>query len=176
MDFVGVYREIATFLRARSAPLAIVGGLALHARGVTRVTSDLDLLTQREHQDALVGFLEAEGWRTLHRSAGFSNHQHPDAARGRVDVLYVEGERNRPLFEQADSIEVLPGLTALVPRAEHLVAMKVLAMKNEPHRTLQEMADIQRLIRSCGLEPEDLRGYFARHGLEDRLEQILQTL
>lgn len=136
MDFVAVYREIATFLAGRDAPLALVGGLALHARGVTRVTSDLDLLTERREQDALVTFLEERGWRTLHRSPGFSDHQHADPARGRVDVLYVEGERNRPLFDQAESIEVLPGLTARVPRALALRAARHTGLGPEDYRRL----------------------------------------
>jgi hypothetical protein len=59
-----------------------------------------------------------------------------------------------------------------VPRAEHLAAMKVHAMKNDPSRTLQEMADIQFLLRLPGVDIEEIRGYFERSGLLERYHEI----
>ena len=62
--------------------------------------------------------------------------------------------------------------TVPVPRAEHLVAMKVHAMRNDPSRTLQEMADIQFLMRRPGVDDAEIRAYFERAGLEDRYHEI----
>jgi hypothetical protein len=36
---------------------------------------------------------------------------------------------------------------APVPRAEHLAAMKVHAMRNDPTRLVQDLADVQHLLR-----------------------------
>jgi hypothetical protein len=59
-----------------------------------------------------------------------------------------------------------------VPRPEHLAAMKVQAMKNDPGRTLQEMADIQFLLQVPGIDEVEVRGYFERAGLLERYHEI----
>ena len=64
------------------------------------------------------------------------------------------------------------GRTVRVPRPEHLAAMKVQAMKNDPERTLQEMADIRFLLSLPGVNAEEIRGYFERSGLRERYEEI----
>jgi len=50
--------------------------------------------------------------------------------------------------------------------------MKVLAMKNDPSRTFQEMADIQALLRLPGVDKGEIKGYFERHGLGKKFEEL----
>jgi hypothetical protein len=45
-------------------------------------------------------------------------------------------------------------------------------MKNDPSRTLQEMADIQFLLRLTDIDDQEVRGYFERSGLLDRYLEI----
>jgi hypothetical protein len=98
VDFERALREVGDFLDERGAPWAVVGGLGLAALGFPRSTLDLDVVVPATVQDDLVDHLEREGYRTLHRSAGYSNHQHPDPERGRVDFVYVRGETAEKLF------------------------------------------------------------------------------
>jgi hypothetical protein len=67
---------------------------------------------------------------------------------------------------------LLGNLSVPVPRAEHLVAMKVQAMKNDPSRTLQELADIGFLIHLPGIDQKDVRKYFEEGGLLNSYEEI----
>ena len=66
----------------------------------------------------------------------------------------------------------LGNLSVPVPRAEHLVAMKVQAMKNDPSRTLQELADIGFLIHLPGIDQKEVRKYFEEGGLLNSYEEI----
>ena len=43
--------------------------------------------------------------------------------------------------------------------------MKVLAMKNDPERRLQELADIASLLRLPSVDREEIRGFFERYGM-----------
>jgi hypothetical protein len=63
-----------------------------------------------------------------------------------------------------------------VPRPEHLAAMKVFAMKNDPSRTFRELEDIRFLLTLDGVDREMVRGYFEKHGLGHRHDEILTTL
>jgi hypothetical protein len=50
--------------------------------------------------------------------------------------------------------------------------MKIHAMKHDPSRTLQEMADIQFLLRLPDVDEEAIRAYFERSGLLERYLEI----
>ena len=64
----------------------------------------------------------------------------------------------------------------LVAKPEHLAAMKVQAMKNDPTRALQDLADIRFLLTLPGVDREQVRTYFVRHGLETRFDELEKTL
>lgn len=176
MDFANALKRLAAHLSAGGSPWAVIGGLALAAHGAGRLTHDLDVVTERRVQDDLIAHLESLGYETLHVSAGYSNHAHTDSSMGRIDVVYVDGETSRSLFGEAREEEILPGVRVQVPRAEHLIAMKVLAAKNDPTRRLQEMADVVALMRACSIDPITVRQYFARNNLLDAWEEIRDSL
>jgi hypothetical protein len=165
VNFGDVLGRIATHLRAQEVPFALVGGFGLAAFGIPRATLDLDLLVPREAQEAVVALMEDLGYTTLYRSTGHSNHLHGDPLLGRVDFIYVAGETSERIFSGARSAEGPGGVTVLVPRAEHLVAMKVLAMKNDPQRKHREMSDIRDLLRVADVDREEIRSYFEKHAM-----------
>jgi len=59
-----------------------------------------------------------------------------------------------------------------VAKAEHLIALKLFAMKNDPQRGLQDMADIQQLLRVTPVDRDEVRGYFEKYGQIDKYEQL----
>ena len=176
MDFSKVIGEIASFLGRENARFAVAGAFALHAYGLSRATSDLDFVTEAGVRERLVRHLESLGYETLYTSPGYSNHLHPDPDMGRVDLIYVAGETARRLFESPGASLRLGGHELKVPRAEHLAAMKVHAMKNDPGRTLQEMADIRFLLQLDGVDEGEIQGYFEKAGLSDKFDEIKRSI
>jgi hypothetical protein len=71
---------------------------------------------------------------------------------------------------------VLREISVPVPRPEHLAAMKIQAMKNDPERTFQELADILFLMRLPGIDKMEVRDYFERQGLMDKYDEIKRIL
>jgi len=175
VDFTKVIAQVTGFLDRENVRFALAGAFALHAYGLSRATSDLDFVTEAGVRERLVGFLESLGYETLYSSRGFSNHLHPDAEMGRVDLIYVDGETARQLFETEGASLSLGGRSLSVPRAEHLAAMKVHAMKNDPGRALQEMADIRFLLQLDGVDEDEIRDYFEKAGLQDRFDEIKRS-
>jgi hypothetical protein len=172
MDFARAHRLVADFLRDAGAPCAVIGGVAVAAYGYPRLTLDLDIVTQAAFQDRLVAFLERQGYRTLHRTSGFSNHVHADEGLGRVDVMYVGGRTAELLFANTRAT-LGPGRAPIVvPRPEHLIAMKVHAMKHAPERTWQEMLDIAHLVTLPGVDRQVVQREFERAGLASRWEEL----
>lgn len=176
MDFPRIADLVAIELERAGQPLALVGAFALHAYGHVRASADLDFVTDRSGRDGLIARLEALGYETLHRSEGYSNHLHPDPALGRVDFIYVAGETSRKLFADAPRTLRLGSREIKVPRAEHLAAMKVQAMKNDPRRAPQDLADVAFLLRLGEIDREEVRGYFEKAGMGERFDELLRSL
>ena len=169
-------KEIGQFFEREGFPFAIIGAFALHAYGLTRATRDLDFITDIQAQEKLIRFLEKLGYETLYVSTGYSNHLHTDPAMGRIDFVYTSGETSRQLLGSATKTFVLGETTFAVPRAEHLAAMKIQAMKKDPERTFQEMADIQFLMRLPGIDKKEIKGYFEKQGLLDKYNEIQRII
>ena len=172
MDFSRVLQTIDAFFEQTGFRYAVIGAFGLHAYGLSRGTFDLDFVAPSEVQPRLVTFLESLGYETLHVSVGYSNNLHALVALGRVDIVYVTGETSERLFRDC---RTMPGPDAHpipVPRPEHLAAMKIQAMKNDPQRTLREMDDIRFLLSLPGVDEPEIRGYFERAGLRDRYDEL----
>jgi hypothetical protein len=167
---------VARLFEEREFPHAVVGALGLHAYGHSRATFDLDLVTVRAAQVSLVKSLEALGYETLHVSPGYSNHQHPDPDWGGLDVIYVDEETAGQLFTRCSRRLKLGSREAPVPRAEHLAAMKVHAMRNDPSRLVQDLADVQQLLRLPETDRAEVRVYFEKAGMLDWYDKLVATL
>ena len=148
----------------------------MHAYGQSRATFDLDLLTASAAQGPLVALLAELGYEPLHVSPSYSNHQHPDPDWGGVDLIYVDEQTAGLLFPACTLRLRLGAREALVPRAEHLAAMKVQAMRNDPSRLMQDLADVQYLLRLPGTDRAEVRGYFEKAGLTEWYDKLLATL
>ena len=171
-----MFDRLAQHLDERRHPYAVVGALGLHAWGHSRATFDLDLVTVSAAQAGLVGLLQALGYETLHVSRGYSSHQHAEADWGGIDVVYVDAETAGLLFPVCPRRLVLGGREAPVPRAEHLAAMKVQAMRNDPSRILPDLADVQYLLRVAGTDRAEVKGYFEKAGLLHWYDRLIETL
>lgn len=169
-------KEVAGFFEREGINYAVIGAFALHAYGRSRATRDLDFVTEAQAQLNLIEFLAALGYETLHVSSGYSNHWHHDPAMGRLDFVYVSGNTSQQLFGSARKLLVLGEISVPVPRIEHLAAMKIQAMKNDPERTFQEMADILFLMQLPGSNRTEIRDYFEKLGLIDKYNEIQKIL
>jgi hypothetical protein len=173
MNFAAVLQTVVNFLDSRNARYAVIGGVAIVMYGFPRTTLDLDLIVESTVQEDLVRWLESLGYRTLHRSSGYSNHSHPEPSWGELDFVYVQGETAEKLFSGCRKAPGPGGLIVPMPRPEHLASLKVVAMKNDPERTFREQEDIRFLLSLPGVDRREVRSYFERHGLVERFDELV---
>lgn len=163
--FDEVLRTFAEFFEREGIRYAVAGGLAVHAWGRSRTTHDIDFAVDGAAQQRVLAFAESLGYRTLFVSNGYSNHEHRDEDFGRVDLMYVYGTTADRVFADASPRLVAGATEAPVPRPEHLIAMKVQAIKNAPKRVSIDVPDIEFLLSLPGVDRAAVRDYFARAGL-----------
>lgn len=172
MEFGHALRTWKEYLEREGVRYALIGGLAVHAWGRSRMTKDVDFVVDLSSREAVIAFAESLGYETLHASAAFSNHQHASPALGRVDFMYVAGETAERIFRAVTIKPVLGDLSAPVTSPEHLAMMKGLAIKRFPHRALFEGEDVRVLLNVPGVDREAVREYYRAHGLLDLFHAI----
>lgn len=165
MKFDEVLRRFSEFFEREGIRYAVAGGLAVHAWGHSRFTHDIDFAVDGAARARILAFTEATGYKTLHVSAGYSNHEHPDEDFGILDLLYVYDDTADRLFAEAAPRLIAGDVRAPVIKPEHLIAMKVQAIKNAPRRVSIDVPDIEFLLKLPGVDRNKVRDYFDRAGL-----------
>jgi len=164
VKFDEVLRRFVEFFEGAGIRYALAGGNALLAWGHQRVTHDVDLAVDGTRRNEVVAYAESLGYETAFSSEGYSNHYHSDRDLGHVDFLYLYGHTAEALFSGATRRNTF-GIDLPVLRPEHLIAMKVHAMKSRPMRVLIDAPDIAFLMALPGVDQERVREYFSQQGL-----------
>ena len=172
MQFDEVLRIWKDFFEREGIRYALIGGLAVHAWGRTRLTKDVDFAVDATSRPRVISFAESLGYETLYVSEGYSNHEHSSSVLGRIDFMYLSGETAERIFRAATERTVVGTATSPVASPEHLAMMKAIAMKNSPHRALFEGEDVRVLLNVPGVDREAVREYYRRHGLLDLYDAI----
>jgi predicted nucleotidyltransferase len=142
-------REAAADLAAVKVLWALVGGLAVSTRTVPRFTKDVDfavaVASDHEAED-VVHRLGSRGYNPVEvieqdyveRLSGVRlARAGSDVV---VDLLFASSGIENEVVASADRLEVLPNLTVPVATTGHLIALKVLAGRN------QDLTDLGYLI------------------------------
>lgn len=142
-------RQAVADLNAVKARWALIGGLAVSTRTVPRFTKDLDLAvavaSDAEAED-LVHRLRSRGYAPVEileqdyveRLSGVRlKRQGSDTV---VDLLFASSGIENDVVASAEPLEALPGIKVPVATTAHLIALKVLARRN------QDLTDLGYLI------------------------------
>jgi predicted nucleotidyltransferase len=151
----------------------LVGGLAIHAWGYSRITSDIDLLTLLTHADRMDQIMKGLGYETLQRTEDFGNYLSPTWEMGRVDVLFAHRKYSTAMLQRAQTMEVL-GLQVKVLRPEDLIGLKIQSSANNPERANHDWADIAEILqrRPADFAWDLVQEYFQLFGREDQLQEL----
>jgi hypothetical protein len=172
MDAARLLGVLRPHFEATGSRWMLVGGFAVAAWGSARTTLDLDILVDDAARGPLLARIVAEGFEAFNDSEGFTNLQHPDPALGRLDLLWVEGATARQLFDAAVSRSGPDAKPVLVPKAEHLIAMKLRAIQSRATRVIRDGPDIQHLLGLPGIDHNEVRGYFEKVGLAELYDRL----
>jgi hypothetical protein len=172
MNFTNIFQALIDFFRRKNIDYALIGAFALKAYGYLRATQDVDFLVRYEDQKRITAQVESWGYETIHCSEGFSHHLHPITKLGRIDFVYVKGDTADTILSETKLSLVLDAVRLPVVSPEHLVALKVFAMKNDPARVYREMADIAYLLSLPGIDREEIRKYFDSYGQLEKFYEL----
>ena len=172
-----IEEEVAAILKRaaeRGLPSMVIGANAVILLGYIRNTADLDLLVPEEKRSEWLDLLRELDFRFFHGTDAFVQLEAAHRGGPPVDLMFVDPPTWEKLREGAQFAE-LAGEPVLLPRPEHLVALK-LHSATSPSRSKPEVdwEDIRQLVRICRLDPEEetFRSMILRYGGEDALKRI----
>jgi hypothetical protein len=156
----------------------VIGGHAVNAYTTVRATVDVDLLVCRDDVEKWTELLKGEGFRMKHDAGSFRQFSPPYGVEWPLDLMVVNASTFNKLIGAARPLPVL-GITALVPSAEHIVALKLHALKHgKVERFDKDMGDVIRLINGAGIQPRSLafKEMVEQFGTVEIYERILKRL
>lgn len=151
-------RRAVADLDALKVRWALIGGLAISVRSVPRFTKDLDFavaVADDSEAEDVVHRLRGRGYQPaevleqdyVERLSGVRlEHSGSDVV---VDLLFASSGIEGEVVAGATRLEVLPGLSVPVAGAGHLIALKVLAGRN------QDLTDLEALIPGASADDLD---------------------
>lgn len=141
------FRLVADACKRTGTSVVLIGGQALSAHGYQRLTLDVDFLITENDFDQLRQAFSKAGYREVVRTNVAAKFSSDSEDLIDVDFMFVDqktfekirGEGKRESYE---------GSTFWVPSLEHLIALKLHAIKQQPKvRELKDLSDIVELVR-----------------------------
>lgn len=142
-----------------------------------RVTIDVDLMIAREDKVEWFEILEKEGFQLKNDGGNFLQFDPPYGIPWRLDLMIVTHETFATIYGHGKAVQCL-GIETKVPKAEHLIAMKIHALRHGPaSRISKDLPDVLGLMRSINWNPEspELLALIQKHGVEQIHEAIVNT-
>lgn len=134
---VEALRRVGADIAALGRPWAVVGGLAVTARALPRTTRDVDVavaVSDDAAAESVVFALRGAGYavaavveQTATHRLATARLRAPGTSVVPVDLLFASSGIEAEIAADAETIEIVPGLSLPVARTGHLLAMKLLA-------------------------------------------------
>lgn len=162
----------------RKLRFLIIGGLAVNHYGYSRDTADLDFFVSQSQRADWVDTLADFGYMSYHDGGNFIQFNAPNNSAWPVDLMLVQEKTFAPILEASLAAEFF-GVKSRVPSLEHLIALKLHALKNtRMHRFLKDFLDVENLIRinRVDIKSDKVRKLFDKYGTEDLYEKISRSL
>lgn len=175
-----IFHALSTELRKAKVLHVLIGGFAVNVYGYGRVTHDFDLLMTDEGFAQARPILEKVGYQILKHEKLCARLRHKDANLEPgffdIDVVFVDKHTFDEIWKIGKEAEIL-GTKFVVPSLEHLIAMKLHALNNNPRRT-QDFVDIGELVKENGIDIKSsrFRELCLKYATKEWYDYFLKTL
>lgn len=165
-----------TVLAESGVPLLIVGGTAVQVYGYSRFTKDFDCVIAREDDARLAAVLKVAGYEEFDRHNVVARYRHATRRDWIIDTLLLSADTFGKMWALRQT-ERLATIEMHVAAPQHVIAMKLHAVKQNPARTMSDVLDILELIKlqRARFSRDELAEICDRYGTPDLREKLLEV-
>jgi len=174
---MGFFQTVRDEAQKRNLQFLVIGGLAVNLHGHSRDTADLDLLVFKETRSLWLELFAQLGYTIYHDGGVFIQLNPPEQGAWPVDLMLVNGETFTQMM-QASLEEDIFGALLRIPRLDHLLALKVHALKNgHAGRFMKDFMDVENLvrIRKLNIQSAEYRVLFLKYGDAELYEKVIRA-
>ena len=178
MPIQNPFRIVGAACRQTAARVILIGGQALGARGYQRVTLDVDFMITEQDYGKLKPALEQKGYREAVRTDVAAKMRARSDDLIDIDFMFVDGSTFDGVQKESAE-EGFEEYKFWVPKPEHLIALKLHAIKQQPDlRELKDLNDIVELIRANPIDVHsgDFQSLCLRFGTAAIYEKIIKAV
>jgi hypothetical protein len=175
---VSFFSTIEMETRQRRLPFLIIGGHAVNLYGFPRETADLDFLVCSDDRPPWIALFNDLGYHIFSDRPNFVQLTSQKETAWPVDLMLVQPSTFKPMLDASRAVEFY-GTHSRVPTLEHLIALKLHAIKNtRSHRFLRDFLDVQNLIEvnHLDIKSETIRRLFEKYATMELYEKMSTIL
>ncbi len=146
MKYPNCFQLISKEFRKAGIPCLIVGGFAVNYHKVTRATLDADFLITDENFGKAHALLARGGYRLVDKQNLVARFTHNEPFFIDVDLIFISQRTMAEMLATSKEVTIR-GEKCLVPSLDHLLAMKLHALKQgEERREPKDLLDVFELV------------------------------
>ena len=171
-----IFQLLSFIFKKHEARCVLVGGYALIANKVQRMTFDIDFILTPEDYSKIEPDLFKAGYSVLSRQKAFVQLKNGKRGMRDLDFLIGDQETISGLIAQGKTISIA-GEPFIVPSPMHLIAMKLHSMVNNKNRESKDLPDVINLMISHSIDPagSEIREMFRKYNAMHLMDKIIQT-
>ena len=173
---VSIFKMISSLFEKHQVRVVLVGGYALIANKVQRMTFDIDfMMTETDYSKIEKEILEM-GYSVLNRQDAFVQLKSEKKGLRDLDFLMSDSNTIESLISQGSEITIA-GETFFVPSPIHLIEMKLHSIANNKNRELKDIPDIVQLMRMNTIDPNEtrVRTLFQKYHLMEWYDRVVHA-
>ena len=155
----------------------LVGGYAINAYHIQRMTFDIDFMVTSEDFNKIKHDLFVSGYSVFQQTEAFVQLRSDEPGLRDIDFLLGDGATVDALAKQGKTIQIA-GKNFMVPSALHLIAMKLHSLGSNERREFKDLPDIIQLFATNGIDPqsEENMHLFRKYNAGNYYEKVVEAV
>lgn len=153
-EYPTIFHLLASIFNETKARCVLIGGFAVNYYKVSRQTADIDFLITKDDFKKILGLLEEKGFKKDYEQEVFARLIGDEPHLMDLDFMFVDKETLDKIIAQGAQISIAKQ-QFIVPSLNHLIALKLHAIKHNPKREYRDLPDIIELIRINKIDAKD---------------------
>ena len=178
MNDRSVFHLISDLTDKKGVNCILIGGFAVNHYKVSRQTADVDFLMTKEDFDKIAGSLESAGYKQTFGQDNFAQFKSGRLSLMNIDFMFVDQDTLIQIKNEGKEIKIA-GQKLIVPSLNHLIALKLHSIKNNPKiRLTRDLPDIVGLIRinDVNFTDKKFKELCYKYGNEEIFNKLMEIL
>ena len=172
-----IFKILSSIFKKHNIQPVLVGGYALIANKVQRMTFDIDFLISEDDFSKIELEIIKIGFSIFHRQEAFV--QFKSNKEGFIDIDFLISDANTiDIIASQGKKHVIDNVEFIVPSPMHLIAMKLHSMSFNKNRESKDLPDIIQLIKmnNININSKEIEDYFKKYKSIEILDKVRNAI